>query len=73
MHPPPSRWDHRPLTNHALYGSIDAQLTYPAQRLFGGAFGGYVWVGYFNGYGQSLLDYNNRQHWNVRVGYSIYR
>lgn len=59
--------------NHAMYGSIDAQLTYPVQRLFGGAVGGYLWLGYFNGYGQSLLDYNNRQHWNVRVGYSIYR
>jgi outer membrane phospholipase A len=59
--------------NHAMYGSIDAQLSYPVQRLFGGALGGYLSLGYFNGYGQSLLDYNNRQHWIVRVGYSIYR
>ncbi|MGI4983222.1 MAG: phospholipase A [Janthinobacterium lividum] len=59
--------------NHAWNGSVDAQLTYPMQKLVGGAFGGYLWMGYFNGYGESLLDYNNRQHWNVRVGYSIFR
>lgn len=59
---------------HALNGSVDAQLTYPIQKLLGsGALGGYVWVGYFNGYGQTLLDYDTRQHWNVRIGYSIYR
>jgi outer membrane phospholipase A len=22
------------------------------------------WIGYFNGYGEDLLDYNNRQHWD---------
>jgi outer membrane phospholipase A len=59
--------------NHALYGSVDAQLTYPMNKLVGGAFGGYLWVGYFNGWGEDLLDYNRRQHWNVRVGYSIAR
>jgi outer membrane phospholipase A len=59
---------------HAWNGSVDAQLTYPLQKLTGnGALGGYLWVGYFNGYGASLLDYNDRQHWVVRVGYSIYR
>lgn len=54
-------------------GSVDAQLTYPLQKLIGGAFGGYVWLGYFNGYGEDLLDYNRRNAWNVRIGYSIYR
>jgi len=62
---------------HAMYGSVDAQLTYPVQKIFGGkmagALGGFVWLGYFNGYGQSLLDYDNREHWNIRLGYSIYR
>jgi outer membrane phospholipase A len=58
---------------HAWNGSVDTQLTYPMQKLFGGGVGGYLWLGYFNGYGPSLLDYNDRQHWVVRVGYSIYR
>lgn len=55
------------------YGSVDSQLTYPLAKLLGSAWGGYVWVGYFNGYGEDLLDYNNRQHWMARIGYSISR
>jgi outer membrane phospholipase A len=42
------------------YGSVDAQLTYPLARMLGSARGGYLWVGYFNGYGEDILDYNNR-------------
>ncbi|MFM0502276.1 phospholipase A [Paraburkholderia caffeinilytica] len=55
------------------YGSIDSQFTYPLARLLGSKWGGYIWVGYFNGYGEDLLDYNNRQHWMARIGYSIAR
>ncbi|WP_153100205.1 phospholipase A [Paraburkholderia hayleyella] len=55
------------------YGSVDAQLTYPLARLIGSAWGGYVWLGYFNGYGEDILDYNRRQHTVVRIGYSISR
>jgi outer membrane phospholipase A len=56
------------------YGSIDTQLTYPLAKLLrSSAWGGYLWVGYFNGYGEDLLDYNVRQHWIARIGYSIAR
>ncbi|MFC0572605.1 phospholipase A [Paraburkholderia solisilvae] len=56
------------------YGSVDAQLTYPLAKLLGtSSVGGYVWLGYFNGYGEDLLDYNVRQHWIARIGYSIAR
>ncbi|WP_240766746.1 phospholipase A [Paraburkholderia flava] len=55
------------------YGSVDTQLTYPLAKLLGSAWGGYLWVGYFNGYGEDILDYNNRQHWIARIGYSIAR
>jgi outer membrane phospholipase A len=56
------------------HGSVDAQLTYPLAKLLGSsAWGGYLWVGYFNGYGEDLLDYNTRQHWIARIGYSIAR
>lgn len=55
------------------YGSVDTQFTYPLAKLLGSAWGGYLWVGYFNGYGEDLLDYNNRQHWMARIGYSIAR
>lgn len=54
-------------------GSIDSQLTYPLAKLIGSAWGGYLWVGYFNGYGEDILDYNQRQHWIARIGYSIAR
>ncbi len=54
-------------------GSIDSQLTYPLAKLLGSAWGGYLWVGYFNGYGEDILDFNQRQHWIARIGYSIAR
>ncbi|WP_459623043.1 phospholipase A [Burkholderia sp. 3C] len=58
---------------HHWYGSVDSQLSYPLAKLLGDAWGGYVWLGYFNGYGEDLLDYNRRQHWIARVGVSIAR
>ncbi|RKP54889.1 hypothetical protein D7S86_13785 [Pararobbsia silviterrae] len=54
------------------YGSVEAELTYPLQKLFGAGFGGYLWVGAFTGYGETMIDYN--QHSNaLRIGYSIAR
>lgn len=55
------------------YGSVDSNLTYPLAKLFGSAWGGYVFVSYFNGYGEDILDYNQRHHWIARIGYSIAR
>jgi outer membrane phospholipase A len=57
----------------AWYGSVDAQLTYPLAKLISSAWGGYLFVGYFNGYGEDILDYNQRHHWIARIGYSIAR
>ena len=55
------------------YGSVDSQLTYPLAKLIGSAWGGYLFVSYFNGYGEDILDYNQRNHWIARIGYSIAR
>ncbi len=55
------------------YGSVDSQLTYPLAKLIGSAWGGYVFASYFNGYGEDILDYNQRRHWIARIGYSIAR
>jgi outer membrane phospholipase A len=55
------------------YGSVDAQLTYPLAQLTKGILGGYLWLGYFNGYGEDMLDYNQRHHWMARIGYSFTR
>jgi outer membrane phospholipase A len=55
------------------YGSVESQLTYPLAKLIGSAWGGYLFVSYFNGYGEDILDYNQRRHWIARIGYSIAR
>ncbi|WP_321937943.1 phospholipase A [Paraburkholderia sp. J8-2] len=54
------------------YGSVDAQFTYPLAKLFGNAWGGYFWIGYFNGYGEDLLDYNQHR-WAARMGFALSR
>ncbi len=53
---------------------VDGSAACTLARLLGSsAWGGYLWAGYFNGYGEDLLDYNKRQHWMARIGYSIAR
>ncbi|ALS63473.2 phospholipase A [Pandoraea norimbergensis] len=54
------------------YGSVDVQVTYPLGKLISGA-GGYIWIGYFTGYGEDLLDYNRHSPSQVRIGYSVFR
>lgn len=54
------------------YGSVDAQLTYPLARLVPGT-AGYLMAGYFYGYGESLLDYNQKSPWQFRIGYALSR
>ena len=54
------------------YGSVDVQVTYPLGKLIPGT-GGYIWLGYFTGYGEDLLDYNRHSPSQVRIGYSVFR
>lgn len=56
----------------STYGSVNAEFTYPLAKLFGNAWGGYLWVGYFNGYGEDILDYNQHR-WAARIGFSLSR
>lgn len=56
----------------STYGSVDAQFTYPLAKLFGNAWGGYLWIGYFNGYGEDILDYNQHR-WAARIGFAVSR
>lgn len=54
------------------YGSVDARVTYPLGRLIPGT-AGYLMAGYFVGYGESLLDYNQKVPWQFRLGYALSR
>lgn len=54
------------------YGSVDSQLSYPLARLLGDAWGGYLVLGYFNGYGEDILGYNEHR-WVARLGFSLTR
>ncbi|CAG9184451.1 phospholipase A [Cupriavidus pinatubonensis] len=54
------------------YGSVDARVTYPLARLIPGT-AGYLMAGYFVGYGESLLDYNQKVPWQFRLGYALSR
>jgi outer membrane phospholipase A len=56
----------------STYGSIDTQFTYPLAKLINSRWGGFLWVGFFTGYGEDLLDYNQHR-WIARIGYSIAR
>ncbi|WP_260466745.1 phospholipase A [Pandoraea apista] len=54
------------------YGSADVQVTYPLGKLIPGT-GRYIWLGYFTGYGEDLLDYNRHSRSELRIGYSVFR
>jgi Outer membrane phospholipase A len=57
--------------NHTDRGSVQVDLTYPLRK-FWGTFSTYFHVQYFNGFGESLLEYNERSTaW--RAGFSLYR
>ena len=55
----------------ANHGSLQLDLTYPMMKIFG-SFSLYLQAQYFTGYGESLLDYNQRSE-AFRVGFALYR
>ncbi len=52
--------------------SAELQATYPINRWYPGV-AGYLMLQAFSGYGEYLLDYNEREPWSVRIGYAISR
>ncbi|RLK45785.1 phospholipase A [Cupriavidus plantarum] len=54
------------------YGSVNAALTYPLARIVPGT-AGYLMAGWFYGYGESLIDYNQKSPWQFRIGYALSR
>lgn len=53
-------------------GAIDADISYPIDRLIGGNLNFYLIGQAFTGYGENLLDYNRRMT-RLRVGLAIVR
>ncbi|TJZ70063.1 phospholipase A [Chitiniphilus eburneus] len=59
-------------TGTAGYTSGKVEATYPLARLFPSMMG-YLYLSYFEGWGETLLDYNKRSSAQFRVGYSLWR
>jgi outer membrane phospholipase A len=53
--------------------SVELDLSIPLDIAKLGNFGGYLHLQYFNGYGESLLDYNRRVQPQFRLGLMITR
>ena len=58
--------------SHTDRGSVQFDLTYPMSEIFAGSFSVYLQMQFFHGYGESLLDYNQRRS-HFRVGIALYR
>jgi outer membrane phospholipase A len=55
----------------STFGSIELNASYPLSKLSGGDLTGWVLLQYFNGYGESLLDYNRKLDSQLRLGIAI--
>ncbi len=53
--------------------SVQLDASYPIRQPFFANAGGYLHFQYFNGYGETLLDYNVRRQSQFRIGFSIVR
>ncbi|HEY7638378.1 MAG TPA: phospholipase A [Steroidobacteraceae bacterium] len=53
------------------YGSVELSASYPLSKLSGGDLTGWLMLQYFNGYGESLLDYNRKLDSQLRLGIAI--
>jgi len=53
--------------------SVQLDASYPIRQPFFANAGGFIHFQYFNGYGETLLDYNVRRSPQFRIGFSIVR
>lgn len=52
-------------------GSMELNVSYPLSRLSGGDLTGWLMAQYFNGYGESLVDYNHKLDAQFRIGLAV--
>lgn len=57
--------------NRSNFGSVELNLSYPLSKLSGGDLTGWLTMQYFNGYGESLLDYNRKLDSQLRLGIAV--
>lgn len=53
------------------FGSIELNASYPLSKLSGGDLNGWLTLQYFNGYGESLLDYSRKLESQLRLGIAV--
>lgn len=53
------------------YGSVELNVSYPLSKLSGGDLTGWLLLQYFDGYGESLLDYNRKLDSQLRLGIAV--
>jgi outer membrane phospholipase A len=57
----------------AHFGSVQLDASYPIRQSFFANAGGFIHFQYFNGFGESLLDYDVKGPAQFRIGFSIVR
>lgn len=55
------------------FGSVQVEASYPLRKPTFGNLSGYLLLQYFNGYGESLVDYNQKLRSQFRIGLMITR
>lgn len=53
------------------FGSLELNASYPLSKLSGGDLNGWIMLQYFNGYGESLLDYSRKLESQLRLGIAV--
>jgi outer membrane phospholipase A len=54
-------------------GSLQVDLTYPMNRLLWRSFDGFLYAQFFDGWSESLLTYDQRLAWQLRIGIAVVR
>ncbi len=58
---------------HAGYGSLQLDISYPIRAPIFARAGGFVYAQLFHGYGETLIDYDQKEDLQVRIGVAIVR
>lgn len=56
--------------NHSAY---QVELSWPTRKAIFSRTGGFLFLQYFDGYGENLLNYNERSDHQIRIGFAIVR